>query len=281
MKWLPQINISIILHRFSCLFLPRYILKIFKTLSEFQVHDTLLLMNYHAVYTISELCCILGLQIYWSFFSFFCTRVVCVWHMYICVWCMQVHMPMCVHAEAQRRILGIISCSLPWFLIQGLSMNWTLPVQMAGLQDPGIHLSPTPQCWGCLTFFMWILVIWTQGLLLYSKSCYPLSRFPAPFSSDTINSGLVDQHLICVFIIDTVGFMAMLQGYLGALMMAGFDRQCYRIENYPGDTPLSISGRVFPESNWGWQGGCSQGGLRRNQCVPELSVTADTILCCH
>lgn len=37
--------------------------------------------------------------------------------------------------------------------------------------------------------------------------------------------------------------------------MAGFACQHDSIENYPGDTPLGASGRVFPEINWGWQGG--------------------------
>lgn len=53
--------------------------------------------------------------------------------------------------------------------------------------------------------------------------------------------------------------------------MAGLDCQCYGTENYPEDTPLGTVVRLFPEINWGWQGGPFPEGSEENSmcaCLP-------------
>jgi hypothetical protein len=83
--------------------------------------------------------------------------------------------------------------------------------------------------------------------LIYSKCSCPLPISHLPYSSCTIESVLVDQHRICVFMVDQAGSMAMLRGYFRGPIMAGLDHQCYGVENYLEDSFLGISGRVFPE----------------------------------
>lgn len=54
--------------------------------------------------------------------------------------------------------------------------------------------------------------------------------------------------------VDHVGSVAMLHGYLRGPVLAGLDHRCCGVESFLEDTFLGISMRVFPEIPWGTAG---------------------------
>lgn len=54
--------------------------------------------------------------------------------------------------------------------------------------------------------------------------------------------------------VDHVGSVAMLHGYLRGPVLAGLDRRCCGVESFLEDTFLGISMRVFQEIPWGTAG---------------------------
>lgn len=118
-----------------------------------------------------------------------------VWWAYVVyVWCehlsVLVCMPLCVYAKPRARYP--VSSSITLHLVtmrQGLSMNWKLAisVSLARHWTFRIHLSLTltfwdsachcPQCWSTgrnsyEQFFMWMLGIWTQTLILAVQTLF-------------------------------------------------------------------------------------------------------------
>lgn len=64
--------------------------------------------------------------------------------------------------------------------------------------------------------------------------------------------------------------------------MVGFASQHDSIENYPGDTPLGASGRVFPEINWGRQGGLLlERSEEKSVWTAALLSSPRVVLRCH